>query len=345
MKRYFTFVVLLLLAAGLTDVTGQNIPRFVSKRINSAEKSTEKRLEREADKAVDKEVNKALDKIFGKEEAPAENTGNPGETTATGSSTSRSAGTARTERALLSAMGLSVGTANVKPSYEFDGFVEMLITDYTGEKEKEKTTYKTYIDSKSFDYGMEFSEPGQEGRSMIIFDTENGVMLTLADDDGERTGFAVAFTPDQAEAIAKEYGGEEVKESPAEESVDPYKSYKTGRSKKIIGYNCDEYVIEDDNVVSTMWITDDLDKELKKSYMQNTTFTGMFIHAHYTSGTVMEYTTEYKDSKDKSVMQVTDIDMNRRNSFSTQGYNIISMGALMQEPGRDGDKGDDAEEK
>jgi hypothetical protein len=343
MKKIVTIGILLLLVTGLTDLTAQNIPGFVGKRIKSAEKSTEKRLEREADKAVDKEVNKALDKIFGKEEAPADSAVQPAETTTSGAA-SRSAGTARTERALMSAMGLTAGAANVKPVYEFDGFVEMLITDYKNDKEEQKMTYTTFIDSKTFDYGMVFSEPGSEGTSTIIYDTENSLMLTLAEDGGEKNGFAVSFTPEQAGAIAEEDGAEESAETSEAESVDPYKSYKTGRSKKILGYTCEEYVIEDDNVVSTMWITDDFDKDMKKSYMQNTSFSGMFIHAYYTNGTVMEYITEYKNSNEKSVMEVTAIDMNKRNTINTREYNIISMGANMQkqekEGGQDVDEGE-----
>jgi hypothetical protein len=64
----------------------------------------------------------------------------------------------------------------------------------------------------------------------------------------------------------------------------------------------------------------------------------MVMHAYYTRGAVMEYIVDYKNVDHKTVMLVTDIDMNKRNTISTRGYNIISMGALMQEPEKEGDQ-------
>ena len=329
MKKIITIGILLLLVTGLTDVTGQIVPRFVNKRVKSAEKSSEEKLGREVDKAIGK--------LFGLEEAPADTAQAAGASSST--STSRSPGTAIGQRAMMNAMGLSEA-ANVKPAYEFDGFIDMEITESIDGKEKEKTVYTTFIDSKSLDYGMVFREPGQEGTSTIIFDTENSLMLTLAEDDGEKNGFAMSYTPEQAEAIAEEFEGEVAEAAEVEEAdlYDPYKSYKTGKTKKILGYKCDEYIMEDEKTTVTMWVTDDLNKEMKNTYMQNSSFAGMFMHAYYTNGTVMEYITEYKNNNHKTVMLVTDIDMNKRNTISTQGYNIISMGALMQEPEKEGDQ-------
>ncbi len=338
MKKIITIGVLLILVTGLTEVTGQIVPRFVNKRVKSAEKSSEEKLGREVDKAIGK--------LFGLEEDPADSTGQPAAATSTSptnSSSSRSSGTAIGQRAMLNAMGLSAGAANVKPAYEFDGFITMEVTDFINGKEKEKTEYTTYIDSKSLDYGMIFREPGQKGASTIIFDTENSLMLTLAEEDGEKSGFAVGYTQEQAEAISEELKGENAEMEEAAEVAeaaevkeadlyDPYTSYKTGKTKKILGYTCDEYVIDDENGTVTMWVTNDFDKEAKKTYMQNSSFAGLFMHAYYTNGTVMEYITEYKDNNHKTVMQVTDIDLNKRNSISTQGYNIISMGAVVPEP-------------
>jgi hypothetical protein len=327
MKKIILFSAILIFTGTMSDVTGQDLTKFMNKRKNTAEKATEERVGREADKVVTKEVNKALDKIFGKEETPAKT---PVDSVApasssTPSSSSRSGSSSVGTGIMMRAMGLSAGTANVKPVYEFDGFIEMTVTYDKQNKEEEKTTYTTYIDSKSLDYGVLFDEPENSSTSVIIFDTQNALMLTLADQNGERTGFAIGFTPEQTEAISSEYGEEK-----EEETVDPYKTYKTGKTKNILGYRCEEYLIEDDNSRVTMWITDDLDKEMKKTYMQNATFAGMFAHAYYTNGTVMEYVTEYKKSGEKTVMQVTDIDLNKRNIISTQGYTIMNMGAMME---------------
>lgn len=326
MKQLIVFAIATVFTFGMSDANAQDLSRFVGKRKNTAEKETGNRLGREADKTVTKEVNKALDKIFGKEEAqPAKSdsatttpTTTPPATSSSSSSSSGDAGSALGRSLMMRAMGVS-GAANVKPVYEFDGFIEMTITEYMDKKQEgESAIYTTYIDSKSMDYGMKFSEPGQEGASTVIFDTENSVMLTLGEQDGERTGFAVGFTPDQAEAITQE----------TEEETDAYAAYKTGKKKKILGYSCEEYLIEDDATKVTMWITDELEGEMKKSYMQNATFSGVFMQAYNTKGTVMEYISEDKERKEMTVMTVTAVDLNKRNTISTAGYAIMNMGSV-----------------
>jgi len=341
MKKSLIFTIFIVVIAGYSDINGQDLKKFINNRKGTAEETTEKRVGKEADKVVVKEVNKALDKIFGKEEQAAtakpaakdtlteaeysvtDTPANDEESFTEGSGSnaySGDAGSAMTQKALLNSMGFTTGNANVKPVYEFDGFIEMTIQELNdNSKEGENTVYKTLVDSKSFDYCMVLNE--KTDRSMIIFDTENSLMLTLGDSNGEKTGFAVNFKQGQSEAIVDDMG-DEVK--------DPYSAYKTGKTKKILGYKCEEYVIEDDYRITTMWITNELDKELKKSYMQNSNFAGLFTYANNTNGFVMEDISVNKSDKGKTIMTVTDIDLNKKSTISTVGYNIMSMGAAME---------------
>jgi len=323
-----------MITSALVSIQGQNLTRFIHKRTKTAEEATEERLEKEADKGVKREVNKALNKLFGAQEessdSAAASTGNaPGQTNPSSQNMDMNA--------LMGSMGISSGEVNTKPVYEFDGLIEMEITNYEKDDPVENTTYTTYVDSKSLDYGMAFNEPGSADKSFIIFDTENDLMLTLAESDGEKTGFAISFTPEQAEAIAEEMEEEDTEETvtSVEEVTDPYAAYRTGKTKKILGYKCDEYRIEeeDQDEVVTMWITQDLSKDIKKSYLRNSTFTGMFMYAYYTNGMVMEYILEDTADDTRTVMTVTDIDLNRKNSVSTQGYTIMNMAGMMDAQG------------
>lgn len=326
MKKITTLVLLSLLVAGISNSYGQDLQKFVGKRKDAAKSSALNRTGREADKEVDKQVNKALDKIFGSEneqKAKSDSTSAaPAASSESHSSgSSGSSGSTVRSNALMSAMGLTTSNANIKPMYEFEGFIEMTLTEYEkGNKEEDVTVYKTHFDPDSYDYCMEFREPEGNEKSLIIFDTKNGLMLTLSDSDGEKTGFAMNFTPEQADSIA-----ESISE---EEQADAYSAYKTGKTKKILGYSCDEYVIEDDYGITTMWVTKELEKEMKKSYMQNSTFSGLFVYAYNTNGVVMENIYEDKENDKKTVMTVTDIDLNKSSSFSTMGYTIISTGVM-----------------
>ncbi len=338
MKRTSILSIVAILAFSTGMVQAQVLDRFIDNRKDTAVSTVFQRTGREADKGIKKGINKQLDKIFGAEEADTVTASPAPKTSASGSgspksSSSRSSSTSNAGyNALMGRMGISTGTANVKPSYDFDGFIEMTIINYTdGNKEDDKTVYKTFIDTESFDYGMEFKDEDQEGTSYIIFDSENSLMLTLGDSDGEKTGFAISYAYAGAEPA-------EAEETDTEEAVDAYSSYKTGKTKNILGYKCEEYRIEnetDDDIV-TMWVTDELNKEMKKSYLQNSTFTGMFMYAYYTNGVVMEYILEDNSNNEKTVMTVTDIDLNKKNSISTHGYSIMNMGGVpAEEPEED----------
>lgn len=327
MKKIITISLTLFFAVLTSSSYAQVVTRLINKAANKAEDKTEERIEKEADKAVEKEVNKVFNKLFGDSDEPSDSTVSEASAPSTsGSGGSASTASSRAARnAYLGAMGISVGTANVKPLYEFDGYIEMTVTEFKKEKEKEKTIYTTYVDSKSFDYGMHFKAPEEEDYSLMIFDTDNNLMVTLTDADGEKTGFAVAFTPEQAEAIAEEAEAD----AATGEAEDAYKAYKTGKTKNILGYKCEEYLIEDENETVTMWVTRDLNREMKKTYMKNSTFTGLFSYAYYTDGLVMEYVIEDRKDGDKSVMTVTDIDLNKKKSFNTMGYTIMDMSGMM----------------
>ena len=109
---------------------------------------------------------------------------------------------------------------------------------------KDKTVYDSYINQDAVDYAMVFTD--RDDKSTIIFDSKNSAMLILSDSDGEKTGFAMGIDP---EMLAKE-----VEEYAEESEADPYKAYKTGKTKTILGYSCDEYLVEDEKSEAHMWV-------------------------------------------------------------------------------------------
>lgn len=334
MKRFIPLILSIIFLVAAYDAQGQEVRKLLKGRKEVAKGAATKRVIKETDKGIVKGVNKGLDRIFGADEGDETAPSAQSENESTSTSSSSSSATSEIGRnALMKAMGMSMGSADVKPVYEFDAFLEMTITNYEdGKQEDESVVYKTYLDSRSLDYGMEFSEEENESVSFIIFDSENDLMLTLAESNGEKTGFAISFSSEQAAAIEEAYEDEDVEEIDPETVTDPYEAYKTGKTKNILGYKCHEYRIEnegDDGVV-TMWVTEELNKDLRKDYLQSSTFTGLFVHAYYTNGAVLEYIIEDPSENEKTVMTVTDIDMNKNNSISTQGYMIMNMGDAME---------------
>lgn len=217
----------------------------------------------------------------------------------------------------MDALGLT-GNVDYEPSYNFDAYIQMEITSYKKNgKLDEQILYDNYLHKQDADYAMVFKDKGNQ--STIIFDTKNGAMLILSDSDGEKTGFATGFDPETLAENAEAYVEEE------EYDMDSYKPVKTGKTKNILGYSCDEYLVEDEETEVHMWVSEKLGKEMRKEWMKNQqTFGTMFAHAYYLNGMVLEYEV-MEDNGEKTIMQVTKIDMNHSHSVSTSAYAIMSM--------------------
>jgi len=139
----------------------------------------------------------------------------------------------------------------------------------------------------------------------------------LVENDGEKTGFAMGIDP-SAFADLEEEG---------EEDDFEYEPFKTGNTKTLLGYKCDEYLIKDENSEVRVWSSEKLGKEVEKKMFQNQQiFGGAFTHAAGMEGMALEY--DFKDLKsgEQGIMKVTQIDLNSKKSISTSDYTVMSMG-------------------
>ena len=226
------------------------------------------------------------------------------------------------DRVYMDALGLT-GNVDYEENYSFDAFIQMEVSEYNkNQKLKDKMMYDSYINKEAVDYAMVFTD--KDTKSTIIFDTKNSAMLILSDSDGEKTGFAMGIDPEDL--------ADKVEEQVEESGVDSYAPYKTGKTKDILGYSCDEYLVEDESSEAHMWVSEKLGKQVRREMLNNQqTFGAAFYHAAYMNGMVMEYDFLEKDNGDRTVMVVTDIDLNRSNTISTSNYSVISMKGSSQE--------------
>ena len=217
--------------------------------------------------------------------------------------------------AIMNAMGFS-GNVDHEDVYHFDAYIQMELTTYKKNgKLDDQVLYDNYLHKEDADYAMEFKD--RDATSTIVFDTKNSAMLILSESDGNKTGFATTI---DSEALA-----DEIAEYEEEKDPDSYKAVKTGKTKVILGYSCDEYLVEEDGTEVHMWVSEKLGKEMRKEWMRNQqTFGGLFVHAHAMNGMVLEYDVVDADGA-KSVMQVTKIDLNHSHKVNTNGYTIMSM--------------------
>ncbi len=216
----------------------------------------------------------------------------------------------------MEAFGLR-GNVDYEATYKFNSYIQMELSEFNKSgKLKDKTLYDSYVNSDQVDYAMVFKD--KNDRSTVIFDDKNSAMLMLTDSDGEKTGIAVAIDPETVAEEAEEYA--------EENNMNNYKPQKTGKTKIILGYLCEEYLVEEEDSETHMWISEKLGNQVRKDMLSNQkTFGAIFNYASYVNGMIMEYDVLDKDNGERTLMQVTGIDLNHSHSISTGDYTIMSM--------------------
>jgi hypothetical protein len=208
--------------------------------------------------------------------------------------------------------------AEFKSDYTFDGFVQMeLITTRKDGKQGNKVLFDSYLNKGGGSYAMVFT---QEGTPVsIILDKENGALLLLTEADGNKMGMVMAVNEDAIKALSEGSG--------QKTGADSFESFKTGNSKSIQGYPCEEYLIEEGSSEIRVWASEKLGKELGDETLSNQqAFGGAFTHAVFVKGMVMEFQSIDKKSGEKNSLTITRLDLNGSHTISTSGYNVMSMG-------------------
>ena len=224
----------------------------------------------------------------------------------------------------MDALGLS-GDVDYETKYNFDAYIQMEVSNYNKNKKlKDKLVYDSYINKDDADYAMVSMD--NNDKSTIIFDSKNSAMLILTDSDGEHTGIAMGIDPEALAEDVEEHAEENAEEYAEESNADAYKPHKTGKTKTILGYSCDEYLVEDESSEARIWVSEKLGKQVRREMLNNQqTFGAAFYYASYMDGMVLEYNLLDKDDGERTVMLITDIDLNHKHSISTSSYAVMTF--------------------
>lgn len=221
-----------------------------------------------------------------------------------------------------SLMGLfGGGDATYEQSYNYDGRIVMEMTVYGEEGEDDAVVdYVTYMNEKSGDVAIEVKpvsgEAAQEGALLMtmIYDVKNNCALMLTAQGEQKT--AIVTGMDDVEAEIDNSDSEYDSEMP------DYK--KSGRTKTISGYKCEEYVLVEEDSKMSMWITKDMKTGLNKKQMQKAGMATWYSGPEG-NGMMMEMES-FEEGKPTMIMRVKDIDLKKGKSISLDGYRIMNMG-------------------
>lgn len=321
MKSAIKTVLILTLILFIGQVS--NGQSFLDRMKQKANKKIEKRLEEKLDKAMDKQ----LDDI----ENSIDSLG------AADGATETEDGIQSRLNNMMKGIGMSGEPVPIDDSYAFTELVQMHIESF--DKSNKKTSEGDFIthlnpDAQSMAYEVVSGDIGENQQGLFIIDTKNKAIILLNDTEGEKTGIVYGMGGvfgDIGNQIAEEANDEE-EDMPDNIFANPNVT-KTGKTKTIAGYKCEQYTYNDEETESEFWITD----ELKTS--SSDFFSALFKTSVYTNGMgwgyVMESASKYKNTGDATKMTVTKVDKNSHQNFKLSEYQITNLGTLNMPSGVD----------
>lgn len=203
--------------------------------------------------------------------------------------------------------GSSSKKEKIQAEYIFQSNVVMQIeaVDKAGKSEG-KSEMVLHINKDGNYSGSEMKSKDSQG-GISIFDWTNRIMISLMNQEGKKIGMAMDLKDNS-------------KESKSKADV-PMKFTKTGKTKSITGYLCEEYIAENEETNIDMWLTQALDFNLSKSMEY---FSQQNNSSNYAKdapkGFMMETTTTDKKKGNKSIMVVTQVNKFANKTFKTSEY-------------------------
>jgi hypothetical protein len=277
-----------------TAVEAQFIKKLKKAASQGMENAIEQKVEEEAQKMMARQLEKQLAGLFGED--------------------AQGAPVNFDMDKILAGIGEEVPTAD---SYEFTGFatLELQTKDEKG-KSMDPMTMKSYLGQNSEYTGMEVFDPKNPSTiTIMIFDMENKASILLMENEETKNSFAYKLDFDDVLDDAS---------VSVEESN--FKIEKTGNTKDILGYTCDEYFVKSEDGQGTYWITEELINGSNSFWSSNSPFASSKMQEKYADhfanmpkGNFMEMDFTSTDGSEV-MMKVIDIQASQPKTFKMSDY-------------------------
>jgi len=281
--------------------------------VDKTEDKAKKKANDRVDKKIDKQLDKGLDAIeglFGKKKKKGKK-----------ESSQKTDSDSPNSNQMGSIMGI-MGSEEIDRTYDFDHNFRLKIENYKKEKLDSEIIMRMYINEMSSSMGVKMEGAEAEQIDFIVYDMKEQEMLTMMNNNGQKMGMRIDTEP------AKD-------EEPVEQNVPQVRFEKTGNSKTISGFDCDEYQIvyesdKNDDDEQFFWITDETETDWIKSMTKMAAHSPNMpanygVPSSYPEGSVIQVVQYSKKEKEKSIMTVMEMNMNDSFSFSTKEYPFMQM--------------------
>ncbi|MFD2033556.1 DUF4412 domain-containing protein [Belliella marina] len=277
---------------------GNRLKQAASRGLGNA---LEKRVEKEAEKIAQRQLEKTFENIYGPD-MPSGGGFNIGK--------------------ILEGIDANIETAD---SYDFTSYSVMEITSLD-EKGKPSDPFqmKTYLSKDGLIAAIEIENQDKKnnsGKTVIISDFERNASIFLIESDGKKSSLAYGYDFETLEDSSTLSNWEEEMEN------NDFSLKKTGNTKSIHGYKCDEYVSDSDDGTATFWITDRPIDGKSSIWSDNNPLLGTQAYQRSKTawkdvpkGNMMEMLFESKKDKSKSELKIIELDSNTSTSFVMADY-------------------------
>jgi len=207
--------------------------------------------------------------------------------------------------------------------YSFTGRIYMVMETYD-KKDVSKSDFFTYFNANTANAGIEVAivNPDNKDASIptrFIFDNDNRCFMILMENEGSKTGIISSIPSDSAMAAqAKNQKTTEVK---------PATITKTGNTRMIAGYKCEEYKVveEEEDGYANVWMTKDVKIKADKKNWGKAGMPTYYGYPEFEGSMMLAMEGYDKDNKPEMKMETKEINENFKHSISTVGYSLIKM--------------------
>lgn len=213
-------------------------------------------------------------------------------------------------------------TLKYKDEYPFTSRIHMVTEQYDN-KEAMKMDFYMFYSSNTPSIGIETQtitdqENQAEVTAKMIMDGENKVFLMLSDINGMKMG-TISEVPDENTTVVGP-DGKPVK------NYKPPTFTKTGNTRTIAGYKCDEYTYKsEDKTSGKVWFTKDAKLNIDKRGWNSSSMSYYYGSNQFNDGIIMA--SEAYDAKGKleNKTETVEINENFPHTITATGYTLRQM--------------------
>lgn len=292
------FLILLLVVS--TPGHSQILNKLKRAAKDGVQDAVERRVEHEIQKAAQKQTDRYLQQLFGPP--------------------SQYEGTGYDYSGILNSISMDVEHAD---SYSFTGFTDMEIsgTDERG-KNIDPTIFRSFSNTSEETWAMQMDTDEKDLESTImIFDNKNQATIMLMESKkGEKS--RMAYGLDWSGMMDAAMDSDSV-----QQELENFEINKTGNTKTILGYECEEYKTVSDTFEALYWVSNEPIDGYASYWSKNNFLFNQQMKTKYQAymdkmpeGDVLEISYFDKNDKGTTEMKIVDINTDHNETFIMSDY-------------------------